>query len=631
MKNKWKLEKIKAEEIDEQIKNQTIVIPKYQRGIVWNQNKKDKLIETIKLGLPFGSILVYKDLNGKKQLIDGLQRSTTIFEFINNPSQFFNTDDIKEETIVEVFKITGYRNDDKASVSESIKKHLIIWIKNNHKTMDEVLNLEVDDFVYYLSQQLPTIGSDIEKHRNIKKIIKPIFDSYKDVCKTMMEIEIPVIVLTGDEEILPEVFERINSTGATLSKYQIFSAAWSTTEVKVDNEKLAPIINYVSNRYDAMVNGEIEIDGFDSTELKKTKIINIFDLCYGFGKILKERYPNLFGKVTDSVKVESIGFNLINACLIKRVSNQKNLHKTLSEFTDQETNTLLVKILKEVNYVDRILSSVTHFKGNKRKQINTNVNHTEYQIISIISYVFIAKYGSLTFDDEDNLIASSISFDKINENWRLNEKTIKSNIIKTYIVDVLNENWRGSGDKKLNNILINTEYYTNNISEATFSRELDSWFNKIADERKESKKIRAPKEAEKVFLNMVYSQLFTAKDQIDDKNFDIEHLMTKGLMKDKLSEYNEELKLPISSIGNLCYLPEKENRSKGKKTLYEDTNYLKNYDLDELEKKFTFTESSDFSWLQQEMSKEDFRKQYHDFIWKRYEIMRNILVTNVFK
>jgi hypothetical protein len=630
MKNKWKLEKIKAQDIDDQIKGKIIVIPKYQRGIVWNRSKKDKLIETIKLGLPFGSILLYEDHKGKKQLIDGLQRSSTIFDFINNPSQFFNDDDINDDIINIVFKLTGYRKEQKTAMVFEIKKHLMNWIKKENQTMDDVLKIEADDYVYALSKEFPFIGNDIEKHRVIKKTIKPIFDSYKDVCRTLLDIEIPVILLTGDEEILPEVFERINSTGATLSKYQIFSAAWSTTEVKVIDDELSPIINYVSNRYDDMVNGEIEIDGFDSTDLKRDRIINIFDLCFGFGKMIKDSFPYLFGKISNPVKVESIGFNLLNACLIQKVNNQKNLHKALTYFNENQINKLLLKVIKEINYVDRILSSVTQFKGNKRNKISTSVNHTEYQIISIIAYIFIMKYGELNFDDEDNLISSSVNISDVSDKWKVNEKLIKSNILKTYIIDVLNENWRGSGDKKLDHIILNQDYYLNEISEIAMRREIDGWFNQISEERKEFKKIRAPKEAEKVFLNLVYSNLFSAQDQISDKNFDIEHLMTKGLMKEKLSLYDEELKLPISSIGNLCYLPEKENRSKGKKTLYEDSNYLKNYDIKQLEGKFTFTEENDFSWINDDLGKEEFKSFYFEFITKRYEKMREIIIQNLY-
>lgn len=72
MDNYWKLEKYSVHELQEKIDSNKITIPKYQRGIVWDKNKQKALIETIKKGFPFGSILVYEDKNGKQQLIDGL-------------------------------------------------------------------------------------------------------------------------------------------------------------------------------------------------------------------------------------------------------------------------------------------------------------------------------------------------------------------------------------------------------------------------------------------------------------------------------------------------------------------------------------------------------------------------------
>lgn len=52
---KYSVGKIKYEEL----KN-NIVLPKFQRNLVWSEREKINFIESLKKGYPFGSILIYK-------------------------------------------------------------------------------------------------------------------------------------------------------------------------------------------------------------------------------------------------------------------------------------------------------------------------------------------------------------------------------------------------------------------------------------------------------------------------------------------------------------------------------------------------------------------------------------------
>jgi hypothetical protein len=88
--------------------------------------------------------------------------------------------------------------------------------------------------------------------------------------------------------------------------------------------------------------------------------------------------------------------------------------------------------------------------------------------------------------------------------------------------------------------------------------------------------------------------------------------------------------MPISSIGNLCYLPEFDNRSKGEKTIYQDSSYIdhlinKGIDISEIEDKYTFTEKSDMDWLDEEYGDDEYDKfsnKYHKFLSDRFERMK---------
>jgi hypothetical protein len=56
--------------------------PEFQRFFRWSQLQKSKLIESILLGIPIPSIFVSQREDGVWDVVDGLQRLSTIFEFV---------------------------------------------------------------------------------------------------------------------------------------------------------------------------------------------------------------------------------------------------------------------------------------------------------------------------------------------------------------------------------------------------------------------------------------------------------------------------------------------------------------------------------------------------------------------
>jgi hypothetical protein len=56
--------------------------PDYQRNYIWTPNDQKFLIDTIIKGYPLPSFFVYLDKNGKYEMVDGQQRSKTIYRFI---------------------------------------------------------------------------------------------------------------------------------------------------------------------------------------------------------------------------------------------------------------------------------------------------------------------------------------------------------------------------------------------------------------------------------------------------------------------------------------------------------------------------------------------------------------------
>lgn len=90
----WLVSKI-VENIDEK----KVILPRYQRAQVWTKKKQKSLIDSMMSGFPIGSLLLYENkADGTWQLIDGLQRATTIYNYRKSPLEFADFSKLKEKS-----------------------------------------------------------------------------------------------------------------------------------------------------------------------------------------------------------------------------------------------------------------------------------------------------------------------------------------------------------------------------------------------------------------------------------------------------------------------------------------------------------------------------------------------------
>ncbi len=61
-----------------------VLSPDFQRNYVWKSKQKKELIESILLGIPLPAFYFSEDENGNLLVVDGKQRLTSIFEFMDN-------------------------------------------------------------------------------------------------------------------------------------------------------------------------------------------------------------------------------------------------------------------------------------------------------------------------------------------------------------------------------------------------------------------------------------------------------------------------------------------------------------------------------------------------------------------
>lgn len=74
--------KIESDDDDNYV-TEKFVIPDYQREEdIWSDDKKSLFIESILLGLPIPYLFLYEDTNGDLEIVDGVQRLSTLYSFI---------------------------------------------------------------------------------------------------------------------------------------------------------------------------------------------------------------------------------------------------------------------------------------------------------------------------------------------------------------------------------------------------------------------------------------------------------------------------------------------------------------------------------------------------------------------
>lgn len=584
-----------------------IVIPMFQRGKRWNKATEDTFIDSLKNNYPIGTLLFYKTFNGQQEiytLIDGLQRGTTIRKYLSNPTSFFQLSQIPSEALEKIYSmsVAGGNIDFQ---KEKINSLIVEYIRSL-KSFDD---FESGELFMKISGEFPVLSAKLS---DFISIIKPIFKTIKDEYNSLCNVTIPAIIYTGDENTLPYIFERINSKGTPLTEYEIYSASWPSARFVVNNIN---IVEKVLAKYDALNDNNYDLSDYNRDVMRTSKLLNAFEYVFGLSKYICDKYDALkFYNNQKADETNPIAFQLLNACFNSSHGQIKDVHSIITKYSTK-IDKLESALIDSIDFVIKCISPILKFKGNTRNA-KTKILHSQYQIMSLISFVFRKKYN-------ENL--------EINENWRDAKEILKSNIWKYYVYDILTKYWGEGGTGKIHTANSENRYFVS-ISKGQFSSAYDNYHEDCLL-RSEKKQVPNPIDKDYVILNTIYLQTFTAMDQLSLDNFDVEHIATKDQLK-KLIELTEGEGLPISHIANLCYLPEFENRSKGANNFYQDTSYLNKSDnssisieqkLENIEKKFSFTTKENLEWMDLEYTPSDYNELkvfYLDFLSVRSKVVK---------
>jgi len=163
-------------EINSMYKDGELIInPDFQRAFRWSLKQQSKLIESILIGVPLPSIFVYQNKEGKWEVVDGVQRLSTIIQFIGDLRNEAN--EKLEPTVLEETKLLSAL---KGMTWENIPNELQLDFKRSRLEVKIIKYLSDKNSKFEVFQRLnysPTILSG-QEYRNALLIMvdKAVYD-----------------------------------------------------------------------------------------------------------------------------------------------------------------------------------------------------------------------------------------------------------------------------------------------------------------------------------------------------------------------------------------------------------------------------------------------------------------------
>lgn len=152
--------------------DEIVIRPEYQRLFRWTHGQKVKLIESIILGIPIPSVFVYQDENGIWELVDGLQRVSTILQLFG---VLKDTEELTLQGTKYIPSLEGFKwfNDDK---EKELPQGLKLAIKRAKINLTIILSESDKRAKFEVFQRLNTGGSNAsnqEVRNNVMIMVNP--------------------------------------------------------------------------------------------------------------------------------------------------------------------------------------------------------------------------------------------------------------------------------------------------------------------------------------------------------------------------------------------------------------------------------------------------------------------------
>jgi hypothetical protein len=593
-----------------------IQIPKFQRSLVWKSEQKLGLIDSIYRGFPIGSLLAFQtgEMSGTKiliQVVDGLQRITTILEYLEEPLTYAPAEGLlpKEDLDFLTVAVLGEKSID--SLGKTLER-FTSWMRRAKNT-----DLSTNFSVPRLAKDLA--GGDKEAEAELGTThsdqLNSILGTIQKVVKSIEGQQVSIGIFAGVASEVPTIFERINSQGTGLSKYDILASTWVNSQTIIVNSKIK---EQISARYKVLIDKGYEVKGVDDNGNIEDSELNLFDYLSGLGSFLEESWPRLFSSSSSSTTASPIAFVLASVALGLPVGRMQELPTKMIRDTKGVINPqpMEAALLAAVEQVDRALAPFIAMRMNQKPSSKEQPLHSQNQIFALVLAYLVHRFEAKTFRD----LGESAG------------EEILESAPGHYLFDVVGSNWRGSGDSRLFDTVWDegarkpSLYYLSRIDRSQLGDALGVWHEEqMTKKLKERSSLSA---SSKIVLKFAYSGKISV---LHDKKmtYEIEHIYPVSVLAKLITKGEEGW--PISAPGNLMLLPKEINRIKGKNLLGQilpqliESKKVTQKEVKDIQEQYLLSPS----WNEIVLTGSFSRQQYQAFCNSRFMVLRDLILANL--
>lgn len=283
--------------------NELKIDPAFQRLFRWDETRKTRFIESLLLGIPIPPIFVFQDENGVWELIDGLQRLSTVFQFLG-----ILKGERAEELGILILEGTKFLpslagkmwEESKPGADDGIGSAQQLQIKRARVRV-EILKMESEaQAKYELFQRLNTGGAGLTEQevRNCVAVMvnKDFFDllirisSRQEFEVTTAQTDVAIESQAGVELALRLLAFRNVPYDKRLDVHEYLDEALlaMASNQNFDSASEEEIVNKTFEFLDAALGGSA-FKRWDGTDFKGKFLISVFEvLAFGVSKNIKE-------------------------------------------------------------------------------------------------------------------------------------------------------------------------------------------------------------------------------------------------------------------------------------------------------------------------------------------------------
>ncbi|WP_122815922.1 DUF262 domain-containing protein [Nocardioides pantholopis] len=532
-------------------------IPQFQRSLVWPEKKQRDLIASILKGFPMGALLLVEHRQKKQVtlpngstvdatvygIIDGLQRTNAIVSHLRQ-SLAFATEEAVESVEFDAFHADLNAEAGGGIDADALMSAVVGWMSET-KVPEPVSGFDFDTLLDSVAA-----GLEIKISAQSKKTLKQAASALIQYIGKRVDIsnyQIPVLVYKGSPANLPDIFEKINTAGTILSKYEVFAAAWVSTQVTVKDTDVQAAI---ARRYKVL-----EDEGFD-VDNGGGQVYSLFDYLHGLSQVLGERYPLLFSAADAKRNNLSGAFPLATLMLGRTLDKMNELHTffPVDNSGHLEVDAFEKAVLESAKFVSKCLEPHLAFKFVSDTEAPA---HSELQIVSMIAAV-----AANLFDHKKKFS------DRGSEPVRTAlKKKFQEALPQHYIYDIIRQYWRGSlytyAAERVWNGAAPSKVYATPVDANSFDAAIKTLETEQA--AKVSHRRSNVTSFDRVFLKFVYSKKVSVADQAAHK-FDVEHWLPIKRLQEITKNSDP---WPMGMMGNLGVLTVGSNRRKKDETVSE--------------------------------------------------------------